>query len=83
MSTAHHPQTDGQTEVYNQTVEIALRAYCSSQRNLWVPTLSSIEFSLNILRQSSTAQTPFEMLYAYLPRSPLGFLVKDAPSRPI
>ena len=30
MSTAYHPQTDGQTERFNQDIEVYLRIYCAT-----------------------------------------------------
>src|ERR1700688_3683798 len=35
MSTAYHPQTDGQTERANRTIEDILRAYVNTQQNDW------------------------------------------------
>ena len=45
MSTAFHPQTDGQTEHLNQTIEANLRAFISREQNDWVRLLPMAEFA--------------------------------------
>jgi hypothetical protein len=47
VSTAFHPQTDGQTERMNQTIEQYLRIYCNYQRGNWSSVLSIAEFAYN------------------------------------
>ena len=62
-STAFHPQTDGQTERMNQTIEQYLRAYCNYQQDNWVELLPLGEFCLNNAKQTSTGQSPFYANY--------------------
>jgi transposase InsO family protein len=45
MSTAFHPQTDGQTEHLNQTIETYLRSFVCYQQNDWVTLLPMVEFA--------------------------------------
>lgn len=66
-STAYHPQTDGQTERTNQTLETYLRAYVSYQQDDWVDYLPLAEFAFNSHVNSSTNQTPFFSNYAFHP----------------
>src|ERR1051325_4161804 len=61
MSTAFHPQTDGQTERMNRTLEEMLRAYTTYHQNQWDECLSATEFAYNNSKQTSTGQTPFEL----------------------
>jgi cytochrome c biogenesis factor len=49
MSTAYHPQTDGQTEVTNKTVETMIRAYVNHQLNDWDEYLYHLEIAIIIL----------------------------------
>ena len=58
MSTAYHPQTDGQTERVNQEVEQYLRIYVNHHQDNWVDWLSIVEFSLNNKIQVSTGYSP-------------------------
>ncbi|MGL5827975.1 MAG: DDE-type integrase/transposase/recombinase, partial [Angustibacter sp.] len=58
-STAFHPQTDGQTERQNQTLEQYLRAYINYQQDDWVRWLRMAEFADNNARHSSTGVSPF------------------------
>jgi transposase InsO family protein len=44
LSTAYHPQSDGQTERTNQTLEQYLRIYGDYQRDHWVELLPYVEF---------------------------------------
>jgi transposase InsO family protein len=62
LSTAFHPQTDGQTERQNQTLEQYLRAYVNYQQDDWVRLLPLAEFAYNASCHSSTGVAPF---YAY------------------
>jgi transposase InsO family protein len=59
MSTAYHPQTDGQTECVNQELEGYLRIFTSQQQDDWDDLLPLGEFSHNNNVHSSTQQTPF------------------------
>ena len=59
MSTAFHPQTDGQSERTNRTLEDMLRAYTASHQLDWDQNLSAAEFAINNFEQASTKQTPF------------------------
>jgi hypothetical protein len=59
MSTAYHPQTDGQTERANRTIEDILRAYVNHKQNDWDELLPLVEFAYNNSKQASTGFSPF------------------------
>jgi hypothetical protein len=59
MSTAYHPQTDGQTECANQVLEGYLRIFTSRQQDDWDDFLPIGEFQYNNMAHSSTQQTTF------------------------
>lgn len=81
MSTARHPQTDGQTEKANQTVEDMVRAYVSHHYRDWDAHLGSLEFAYNDAVHASTGFTPFWLTYGAHPPTPMALLQKQlAPS---
>ncbi|GKA10496.1 reverse transcriptase domain-containing protein, partial [Tanacetum coccineum] len=63
MSTAYHPQTDGQSERTIQTLENILCACVIDFGNGWVRHLPLVEFSYNISYHASIKAAPFEALY--------------------
>ncbi|GJT69878.1 putative reverse transcriptase domain-containing protein [Tanacetum coccineum] len=71
MSTAYHPQTDGQSECTIQTLEDMLRACVIDFGGSWDVHLSLVEFSYNNNYHSSVRCTPFEALYRRKCRSPI------------
>ncbi len=70
MSTAFHPQTDGQTERMNSTMEDMLRHYVSPNQQNWDLILSLAEFCMNNCFKSPTQCTPFQLVYGKNPRTP-------------
>ncbi|GJT19402.1 putative reverse transcriptase domain-containing protein [Tanacetum coccineum] len=71
MSTAYHPQTDGQSERTIQTLEDMLRAYVLYFGGSWDVHLSLVEFSYNNSYHASVRCAPFEALYGRKCRSPI------------
>src|SRR6201999_284272 len=71
LSTAHHPQTDGQTERVNQILEQYLRIYCSYQQDDWSKLLPLAEFSYNNASHSGTGVSPFSANKGFNPRDGL------------
>ncbi|GJT69558.1 putative reverse transcriptase domain-containing protein [Tanacetum coccineum] len=63
MSTAYHPQTDGQSERSIQTLEDMLRACVIDFGKGWVNHLPLVEFSYNNSYHTSIKAAPFEALY--------------------
>lgn len=63
LSSAYHPQTDGQTERTIQTLEDLLRACVLEQKGDWEICLSLVEFTYNNSFQSSIGMALFEALY--------------------
>ena len=59
LSSSYHPETDGQTERTNQTLEQYLRCFINYQQDDWVDYLHFAEFSYNNSVHSSTKLTPF------------------------
>jgi hypothetical protein len=68
MSSAYHPQTDGQTERLNQCLETYLRCMVSACPSKWVDWLPLAEYWYNTTYHSAHGKTPFEVLYGYAPR---------------
>ncbi|KAD5317445.1 hypothetical protein E3N88_17391 [Mikania micrantha] len=71
MSTAYHPQTDGQSERTIQTLEDMLRACVIDFGSSWDTHLPLIEFSYNNSYHTSIKAAPFEALYGRKCRSPI------------
>ncbi|KAE9171559.1 hypothetical protein PF004_g27521 [Phytophthora fragariae] len=69
MSTAAHPETDGQTERVNRVLEHVLRSYATSFAS-WSSFLPLAEFALNNAEHASTVLTPFFANNARHPRGP-------------
>ena len=67
LSTAFHPQTDGQTERQNSTMEAYLRAFVNFEQNDWARLLPMAEFAYNNAKNASTGHTPFELNCGYHP----------------
>jgi hypothetical protein len=68
MSSAYHPQSDGQTERVNQCLETFLRSFVHSCPKRWSKWLTLAEFWYNTSCHSSTQRSPFEVLYGHPPR---------------
>ena len=66
MSTAEHPQTDGQAEATVKTIQKMLRPFVFQGQD-WKELLRTLEFAYNDTIQSSTGQTPFYLNYGYHP----------------
>ncbi|GJV51878.1 putative reverse transcriptase domain-containing protein [Tanacetum coccineum] len=71
MSTAYHPQIDGQSERTIQTPEVMLRACAIDFGKGWVNHLPLVEFSYNNSYHASIKAAPFEALYGRKCRSPV------------
>ncbi|GKB32795.1 putative reverse transcriptase domain-containing protein [Tanacetum coccineum] len=71
MSTAYHPQTDGQSERTIQTLEDMLRACVIDFGKGWVNHFPLVEFSYNNSYHASIKAAPFEALYGRKCRSPV------------
>nr|GFC00564.1 hypothetical protein [Tanacetum cinerariifolium] len=63
MSTAYHPETNGQSERTIQTLEDMMRACAIDFGKGWVNHLSLVEFSYNKSNHASIKAVPFEVLY--------------------
>lgn len=79
MSTAYHPQSDGQSERANRTLEDMLRAYTSSRQDDWDLVLPAAEFAYNSSKQASTGFTPFFLNYGQEPPTPASLVQRTAP----
>ena len=69
LSTPYHPQTDGQTERVNQSLEIYLRLYCDYFQDNWSKLLTLAEFSYNNISHSATKYSPFFANYGQHPKA--------------
>jgi hypothetical protein len=69
MSTAYHPQTDGQTERINQVIESYLQSYCNYEQNDWATMLAMAEYAYNNSKHSATKISPFHANYGLEPRT--------------
>ncbi len=78
MSSAYHPQTDGQSEAMNRVVEMILRCTLTASRDQdsWESLLPTVEFVINNSPAQSTGYTPFYLNYGYHPCTPV-HLIRD------
>ena len=68
LSIAFHPQTDGQTERQNQTLEQYLRAYVNTKQDDWASLLPLAEFAYNNSCHPNSKVSPFFACYGFHPR---------------
>lgn len=80
LSTAYHPETDGQTERINSVLEQYLRIYVNYQQDDWSEWLPFAEFAYNNGDHSSTGTSPFFANYGFHPTFEISDGVGD--SRP-
>jgi len=79
MSTAYHPQSDGQTERTNRTLEQILRHYVNYHHSDWETYLPMAEFAMNNSPSRTTGFTPFFLNYGTHPHTPLSLIADSAP----
>jgi len=84
MSTAYHPQSDGQAEKANATLETFLKAYIAQLKSpeQWTRLLPLAEFTYNAAKHKAIGMSPFEADIGYIPRLPLDQLA-PGPRTPI
>jgi len=71
LSTAYHPQTDGQKERVNQELEQYLRVFIDHRQEQWLDWLGMVEFAYNNKIHTTTKTSPFKVNYGQNPR--MGF----------
>ena len=74
LSTAYHPQSDGQTEILNKILEDLLRACVLDFGGNWEDHIHLVEFTYNNSYQSTIGMAPFEALYGRPCTSPACWL---------
>jgi len=67
MTSAYHPQSDGQTERLNQTMETFLRCFVNACPPKWSQWLPFAKFWYNTSEHSAIGHSPFKAPYGYAP----------------
>ena len=80
LSTAFHPQTDGQTERLNQTLEQYLRCYVNYKQDNWVELLPTAQWAYNSSDNEAIGMSPFKANYGYEPELTVQQAQKDVPT---
>jgi hypothetical protein len=81
ISTAYHPQTDGQTERMNRQLEQVLRHFVNFHHDNWDKLLPLAEFALNSHTSSTTGYSPFYLDTGMVPSTPLSLLAQVDPEQ--
>lgn len=76
LSSAYHPQSDGQTERVNQCLEMFLRCFVHAAPSKWESWLHLAEYWYNTCYHSALDKTPFQVLYGHSP-SQLGITTES------
>jgi hypothetical protein len=71
MGAAYHPESDGQTENANKTLEIMLRSVVDFAQSDWDEHLAAAELAFNNSKNETTGFTPFYMVYGREARMPI------------
>jgi hypothetical protein len=75
MSSAFHPQTDGNTERVNRVLEDMLRHFVDPAQSNWDALLPLVEFAINDSYHESVGNTPFVLNYGKRPRLPVDLVL--------
>ena len=73
-----HPQTDGQTEVVNQSLKNLLRCLVGEQPRNWDLILPTAEFAYNNSVNRTIGKTFFEIVHDFKPRTPIDLVPSNA-----
>ena len=76
-STTYHPQTDGQTEVINRSLEHYLRAFVGAQPTKWVRLLGWAELCYNRGYHGRIRMSPYQALHGRTPPSLLAYSARS------
>ncbi|CDF32918.1 unnamed protein product [Chondrus crispus] len=80
LTTAYHPQSNGQTERFNRTLVQRLRHYVEEHQRDWDDYLQPLTFAYNTQVHRSTETTPFDLV---LTRPPSGLILPEDPRTPV
>jgi transposase InsO family protein len=69
LSTADHPQTDGQTEIVNQYIDQRLRPFINYYQDNWSELLPMIDYAQATLPHESIGLSPFQVEFGFEPRT--------------
>ena len=79
ISSAYHPQTDGQSERTNQWVEQFLRIYTNGTQTDWSNWLPIAQYTHNAWPSDTTKKTPFELIMGFTPRAHQALQTHEVP----
>ena len=68
ISTAYHPQTDGQSERTNQCLEQYLRIFIDYHQQNWASLLPLAQYTLHAWPNATTKKAPFELILGHIPK---------------
>lgn len=81
MTSAYHPQSDGQTEVVNRSLGNMLRSLVGDNIKSWDTHLCRAEFAHNHATNRTSGMSPFRIVYGIIPRCPLDLTTAPDPTR--